>query len=83
MDTSASLSAGFTRTPVRGWVVALLSRAQLSSSAVISYAFGIYLPFIREDLQLSPWEVGLLQGVWWVSAAVLALQRSHHAVACP
>jgi cyanate permease len=76
MDTSASLSAGFTRTPVRGWVVALLSRAHLSSSAVISYAFGIYLPFIRKDLQLSPWEVGLLQGVWWVTSALVALPAS-------
>lgn len=76
MDTSASLSAGFTRTPVRGWVVALLSRAQLSSSAVISYAFGIYLPFIRHDLQLSDWEIGLLQGAWWVTSALLAMPAS-------
>lgn len=73
MDTSASLAAGLERTPARGWAVALLSRLQQSSVAVISFAFGIYLPFIRQDLQLSPWEVGVLQGAWWVTSALLAL----------
>lgn len=76
MDTSASLSAGLTRTSGRGWAVALLSRLQQSSVTVISFSFGIFLPFIRQDLQLSPWEVGLLQGVWWLTSALLALPFS-------
>lgn len=76
MDTSASLSAGFTRTPPRGWAVALLSRLQLSSTALISFTFGIFLPFMRHDLDLSPLQVGLLQGVWWTSAALFALPFS-------
>lgn len=76
MDTSASLSAGFTRTPARGWAVALLSRFQVSSVALISFTFGIFLPFIRQDLRLTPFEVGVLQGVWWVTAALLSLPCS-------
>ncbi len=32
-ETSATLAAGFTYTPARGWVVALLSRLQTSSVA--------------------------------------------------
>ena len=39
----------------------LLSRLQGSSVVLISYSFGIFLPFIREDLHLSPLEAGLLQ----------------------
>lgn len=76
MDTSASLSAGLTHTPARGWAVALLSRFQVSSVALISFTFGIFLPFIRQDLHLTPSEVGLLQGVWWITAALLALPSS-------
>jgi ACS family D-galactonate transporter-like MFS transporter len=76
MDTSASLSAGFSRTPARGWAVALLSRFQVSSVALISFSFGIFLPFIRQDLRLTPFEVGLLQGVWWVTSALLSLPCS-------
>ncbi|ETW92224.1 MAG: hypothetical protein ETSY2_54065, partial [Candidatus Entotheonella gemina] len=73
MDTSASLSAGLTRTPKRGWLVALLSRVQQSSFALLSYSFGMFFPFIRDDLGLTPWQAGVLQGVWWLSAATLAL----------
>jgi hypothetical protein len=46
MDTAASLAAGITRTPPRGWMVLLLSRLQNSSVVLISYSFGIFLPFI-------------------------------------
>jgi predicted MFS family arabinose efflux permease len=73
MDTSASLSAGLTLTPKRGWFVALLSRLQQSSFALISFSFGLFFPFIRDDLSLTPWQAGVLQGVWWASAAMLAL----------
>jgi cyanate permease len=76
MDTSASLSATFTRTPARGWAVALLSRLHLSFVTLISFTFGLFLPFMRQDLALSPLEVGLLQGVWWVTAAGLSLPCS-------
>ena len=60
-------------TPVRGWAVLLLFRAQGSSVILISYTFGLFLPFIREDLDISLLEAGLLQGVWWVTAATAAL----------
>jgi predicted MFS family arabinose efflux permease len=76
MDTSTSLAAGLTRTPMRGWLVALLSRLQVSSVVLISYTFGIFLPFIRQDLSLSPLEAGLLQSAWWVTSALLALPCS-------
>ncbi len=73
MDTSASLSSGFSRTPVRGWAVVLLFRLQTSSIILSSYAFGVFLPFISQDLDFSPLEAGLLQGIWWVTSAVLTL----------
>src|SRR5215831_2055982 len=76
MDTSTSLAGGLTRTPPRGWIVVLLSRLQTSSIILTSYTFGIFLPFIREDLHLSPLEAGLLQSAWWVTSAVLALPCS-------
>ena len=43
---------------------------------LISYSFGIFLPFIHTDLQLSPLEAGLLQSAWWVTSAGLALPCS-------
>ncbi len=52
-ETSAALAAGFTYTPARGWVVALLSRLQTSSVTLTSFTLGMFLPFIRHDLQLS------------------------------
>jgi hypothetical protein len=61
MDTAASLAAGLIRTPARGWLVVLLSRLQGSSVVLLSYSFGIFLPFISQDIHLSPLEVGLLQ----------------------
>lgn len=73
MDTSAALSAGLTRTPARGWAVALLSRLQISSTMLTSFTLGVFLPFIRQELQLSPLQAGLLQGVSWVTAALMAL----------
>jgi ACS family hexuronate transporter-like MFS transporter len=76
MDASTSLAAGLTRTPLRGWLVALLSRLQVSSVVLISYTFGMFLPFIRQDLALSPLEAGLLQSAWWVTAALLSLPCS-------
>src|SRR5262247_2214273 len=73
MDTSAALSVGVTRTPARGWAVALLSRLQTSSIMFTSFTLGVFLPFIRRDLQLSPLQAGLLQGVSWITTALMAL----------
>ena len=61
------------RTPPRGWAVILLFRAQQSSVILVSYTFGLFLPFIREDLDITPLQAGLLQGVWWITAASLSL----------
>ena len=33
----------------------------------------MFLPFIREDLDITPLQAGLLQGVWWITAAGLSL----------
>jgi NNP family nitrate/nitrite transporter-like MFS transporter len=49
---------------------------QVSSIILVSYTFGVFLPFISQDLRLSALEVGLLQGVWWVTSALLALPCS-------
>ncbi len=65
--------AGIKRTSPRGWAILLLFRAQGSSVILVSYTFGLFLPFISDDLGITPLEAGLLQGVWWVTAAVLAL----------
>ncbi len=43
---------------------------------LVSFSFGMFFPFIRQDLHLTTWEAGLLQGIWWVSAAVLAIPFS-------
>ena len=61
------------RTPPLGWAVILLFRAQQSSVILVSYTFGLFLPFIREDLGITPLQAGLLQGVWWITAASLSL----------
>lgn len=65
-----------TSTPARGWAVLLLFRAQGSSVILVSYTFGLFLPFIRDDLDISLLQAGLLQGVWWVTAATFALPFS-------
>ena len=51
----------------------MLFRGQFSSVILVSYTFGLFLPFIKEDLDISPLEAGLLQGVWWVTAALFSL----------
>jgi CP family cyanate transporter-like MFS transporter len=38
-----------------------------------SFTLGVFLPFICKDLQLSPLQAGLLQGVSWMTAALMAL----------
>ena len=68
-----ALSDSVERTSLRGWAVLLLSHLQLSSLRLSSFVLGVFLPFIAQDLALSPLQAGLLQGVWWVTAAVAVL----------
>lgn len=70
---SAGTVVELERTPPRSWAVLLLFRAQQSSVILVSYTFGLFLPFIREDLGITPLQAGLLQGVWWITAALLSL----------
>ena len=69
----SAVSEMLERTPPRGWAVLLLFRAQQSSVILVSYTFGLFLPFIREDLGITPLQAGLLQAVWWITAAGLSL----------
>ena len=71
--TSASLSEGIEKTDPRGWAALLLHHLQISSLRLSSFALGVFLPFITEDLDLTPLQVGLLQGVWWITAAAAVL----------
>jgi nitrate/nitrite transporter NarK len=66
-------SDGVERTSPRGWAVLLLSHLQLSSLRLSSFVLGVFLPFIAQDLALTPLQAGMLQGVWWVTAAVAVL----------
>ena len=65
-----------TRTSPRGWAVLLLNRVQYSSVVLSSFAFGLFLPFIRADLGLTYLQVGILQGVWWAASALFLLPFS-------
>lgn len=71
--TSASLSEGIEDTRPRGWATLLLHHLQISSLRLSSFALGIFFPFITDDLGLTPLQAGLLQGVWWITAAVAVL----------
>ena len=71
--SSASLSEGIEDTPLRGWATLLLHHLQISSLRLSSFVLGIFLPFISDDLRLTPLQTGLLQGVWWITAAVAVL----------
>ncbi|MSQ12472.1 MAG: MFS transporter [Dehalococcoidia bacterium] len=61
--TAEALAAEVTTTSVRGWAVIVLYRVQGSFSALPSLAFGMFLPFIREDLNMTSGQEGLLQSV--------------------
>ena len=60
MDRSDLPVGELTITTARGWAVLLLFRAQHSSVILVSYTFGLFLPFIQDDLNISPLEAGLL-----------------------
>ena len=51
----------------------LLSHLQLSSLRLSSFVLGVFLPFMTQDLALTPLQAGMLQGVWWVTAAIAVL----------
>ena len=53
MPTLAEFSEGLTWTGVRDWFVLVLNRTQHSSVVLASFAFGIFLPFIKAALNLS------------------------------
>ncbi len=63
-------------TSPRGWVLLLTNRLHYSSVVLSSFAFGLFLPFLRADLELSYLQVGLLQGVWWITSAVALVPMS-------
>ncbi len=71
--SSEASNESIERTSLRGWVVLLLCHLQLSSLRLSSFVLGVFLPFIAQDLELTPLQAGLLQGVWWVTAAVAVL----------
>ena len=73
LSSSTSPPDGIERTSPRGWAVLLLSHLQLSTLRLSSFVLGVFLPFISQDLALTPLQAGLLQGVWWVTAAVAVL----------
>ncbi len=76
MHTSANLSKDLTRTSVRGWAVNLMAGIQQSTFYLTSFSFGLFLPFISDDIGLSHSEAGVLQGVWWITSALLTLPAS-------
>lgn len=76
MTTSAVISERLESTSIRGWAVLVLNRFQMSSVVLSSFVFGVFLPFITEDLGLTPLEAGLLQGVWWGTSALTVIPFS-------
>ena len=71
-----SPAASACRTTPRGWAVLLLNRLHYSSVVLSSFAFGLFLPFIQDDLSLSYLEIGILQGVWWATSALFLVPFS-------
>lgn len=69
---AAPLGTGFT-TSARGWAVLLLAWFQGSSAGLTSLAFGFFLPFIKEDLGITPVQAGWLQLANGIPPVVLAV----------
>lgn len=63
-------------TSVRAWSVLLVNRTHQSTVVLSSYGLGLFLPFVQADLDLSYLEIGILQGVWWGTPAVLLVPFS-------
>ncbi len=60
----------------RGWALLLSNRLHYSSVVLSSFAFGLFLPFLREELDLTYLQIGLLQGVWWITSAMALVPLS-------
>ncbi|MCE2501448.1 MAG: MFS transporter [Dehalococcoidia bacterium] len=63
-------------TSVRGWTVLLLNRLHYSTVVLSSFGFGLFLPFIQEDLGLSYLQIGALQAVSWGASVALLVPFS-------
>ncbi len=63
-------------TPARGWAVLLLNRLHYSTVVLSSFGFGLFLPFIQEELGLSYLQIGTLQAVTWGTSAALLVPFS-------
>ena len=70
------LPDGSPSTSARAWALLLQNRLHYSSVVLSSFAFGLFLPFMREDLQLTYLQIGLLQGVWWITSAAALVPMS-------
>jgi len=64
------------QTTLRGWSVLLLNRLHYSTVVLASFGFGLFLPFLQEDLGLSYLQIGLLQAVAWGTSAVFLVPFS-------
>lgn len=64
------------RTSPRGWAAILLSRLHYSTVVLASFGFGLFLPFLQEDLDLSYLQIGILQAVAWGTSAVFLVPFS-------
>ena len=64
------------RTSPRGWSVLLLNRLHYSTVVLASFGFGLFLPFLQEDLGLSYFQIGVLQAVAWGTSAVFLVPFS-------
>ena len=63
-------------TSARGWTVLLLNRLHYSTVVLSSFGFGLFLPFIQEDLGLSYLQIGALQAVSWGASVALLVPFS-------
>ena len=63
-------------TSPRGWSVLLLNRLHYSTVVLASFGFGLFLPFLQEDLGLTYLQIGVLQAVAWGTSAVFLVPLS-------
>ena len=54
----------------------LLSRLHYSTVVLASFGFGLFLPFLQEDLDLSYLQIGILQAVAWGTSALFLVPFS-------
>ena len=76
VTTPATASSQDAATSARGWSVLLLNRLHYSTVVLSSFGFGLFLPFIQNDLDLSYLQIGILQAVPWGTSAALLVPFS-------